>query len=175
MKAPIRWMQGKRVRYEAPDKEWLEYQYVTLDKSAGTISKECGIALWATVCRWLREAGLPVRSEQEIRKRHSVRMSGAGNPSYIDGTSQNYQKRLLRKADPSEACAWCGSTENVQIHHIDHDRQNANLDNLMWLCHHCNVLEASLYHLSSNGRTEVIKQDDMLTIRFTKKEYGGAQ
>ena len=70
---------------------------------------------------------------------------------------------------------WCGGTENVQIHHIDHDRQNANLDNLMWLCNHCNLMEASLYHLTSAGRVTVHSDGDTLTIRFTKKEHGGAQ
>ena len=175
MRAPVKWMQGKRVRYEGPDREWLEYQYVTLGKSTGAISREFNIAYWATLCSWLRKAGIEIRSTEERGKRHSAKMAGRRNPAYSGGGSQNYQKRLLRKVDPNEVCGWCGSTENVQIHHIDHDRANADPRNLMWLCYHCNVLEASLYHLSNKGRATVVKENDVLTIRFMSNSCGGTQ
>jgi hypothetical protein len=167
MKAPVKYMQGKRVRYEKPDKEWLEHQYVTLGKTTPQISREFGIAYWATLCSWLRDAGIEKRSAEERGKRHSRKMSGKGNPAYRNGTSQGYQKRKLRKAVPDEVCGWCGSIENVQIHHIDHDRDNANIENLMWLCYHCNVMEASIYNLSANGRVTAETDGDTLTIKFT--------
>ena len=33
----------------------------------------------------------------------------------------------------------CGSTQNLDIHHIDGDWQNNNLDNLMCLCRSCHT------------------------------------
>ena len=230
MKEPVRYVKDGLIRYDWPDKEWLEYQYVTLGKNALQLSEEVGcdghaIALWlsragirvrprgesrrkypqlcnaewlrhqyvtlgkssgqiqrdlgiphlATVIQWLHRNGIEIRSEAERGKRHSEKVSGSRSPAWNGGTSQGYQKRKLRKSVPDETCAWCGSTENVQIHHIDHDRANADPRNLMWLCNHCNLLEASLYHLSNKGRATVIKTADGLTIRFTSNMCGGTQ
>lgn len=42
-----------------------------------------------------------------------------------------------------EKCELCGSTKNLVVHHIDHNRRNNSKENLMVLCkkchqeHHC--------------------------------------
>ena len=34
-------------------------------------------------------------------------------------------------------CEWCGSTNNLLVHHLDENRYNNNIDNLITLCKRC--------------------------------------
>jgi hypothetical protein len=36
-------------------------------------------------------------------------------------------------------CAFCGSTRNVEPHHLDGDERNTTPENLLWACRSCNV------------------------------------
>ena len=77
-------------------------------------------------------------------------MSGSGNPAWNGGTARNYQVKLLESIKPKK-CGWCETTKDIQIHHIDHDRQNGNLENLTWLCGYCNRLESNLWALQDRA------------------------
>jgi len=76
------------------------------------------------------------------------------HPSYIDGRKLNpYPNEFLRlkekiKNRDTYTCQNCGMTEEEHIivigygltcHHIDYDKYNNNLDNLITLCTWCNV------------------------------------
>jgi len=121
-----------------------------------------------TVQRWLDEHGI----HQPFSDRHSQRMAGEGNPAYTNGNTQRYVKRQLEAAQ-EKVCDWCGTDEKIEIHHINHDRENNDLDNLTWLCTHCNKLEAHLWHLVQKQRAtyEVIrgKNKIQLTITFARR------
>jgi len=121
-----------------------------------------------TVQRWLDLVGI----HEPFLERHSKRMSGEGNPAYTNGNSQRYVGRQLVAAK-EKVCDWCGTSEKVEIHHMDHDRTNNDLDNLTWLCGHCNKLEAHLWHLVQNQRaTYQVIQDETaikLTITFARR------
>lgn len=55
-------------------------------------------------------------------------------------TQQNPYNRKLRdriKKRDGNACRTCGATENLTIHHIDHDHRNNTPDNLITLCKEC--------------------------------------
>lgn len=43
-----------------------------------------------------------------------------------------------RPPDP-RVCGFCGSTANVEVHHIDGYEENAEPFNLMWTCRSCNT------------------------------------
>ena len=121
-----------------------------------------------TVRRWIDELDLL----QDFSERHSQRMAGEGNPAYTNGNTQRYVKRQLEAAQ-EKVCDWCGTDEKIEIHHINHDRENNDLDNLTWLCTHCNKLEAHLWHLVQKQRAtyEVIrgKNKIQLTITFARR------
>ena len=102
--------------------------------------------------------------------RHSERMSGDGNPAWVGGTSRLYQARILEEDSPEKVCAWCGTNEDVQIHHIDHNRDNPDLSNLMWLCGNCNKLEAQLRILQQSNRAIVNIGDNGINIIFRNPE-----
>jgi len=58
----------------------------------------------------------------------------------ITATS-NY--RALALAEYGEKCAWCNETikKLLDTHHIDHNRANGDLSNLIMLCIRCHALE----------------------------------
>src|SRR3990167_10266153 len=98
--------------------------------------------------------------------RHSIRMSGKDNPAYVNGNSQRYVRRLLKQERPNLICEWCGAGEKVEVHHIDHNRENNNLDNLMWLCQNCNLLEAQAFILRKSGRADFEHRNNQLIVQF---------
>lgn len=46
-------------------------------------------------------------------------------------TDRNYRK--VKK----DSCELCGSTNNLCVHHVDHNRTNNNLNNLITVCKQC--------------------------------------
>lgn len=47
----------------------------------------------------------------------------------------DYRSKCLD--EKGEQCIECGSTEDIEVHHIDADRWNNSLSNLLPLCHSC--------------------------------------
>lgn len=146
---PFKYIYGKRVHYEGITKEWLEYHYITLNKSTNDILDEFGISR-ASFCKWLKKFEIK-KSPEQLAVNHSKRMSGSGNPAWNGGTARNYQVRFLESFKVKK-CEWCNAIEKVQIHHIDHNKDNGNLDNLTWLCGYCNRLESNLWALQQRNR-----------------------
>ena len=164
MKAPVKLRQGQRVRFEHPDREWLHYHYVVLDKTTREIAEEVGTT-FATIALWCRQHGL-IRSRQELDRRHSERMTGKGNPAWNGGTARNYQARLLKRSNKPHRCIWCGATRRLQVHHMDHDIQNGDIDNLEWLCGPCNRMEAQMHALERAGRATVEQTENQIVLTF---------
>lgn len=149
---PVKVGQGSGSRVYGMTREWLEREYVELGKSANTIANEIGTTPYS-VMSWLRKRGIQVRTRDELNERHSDRMSGAGNPAWNGGTSRNYHARLV--ADREQVCEWCSTTDDIQVHHRDHNTSNGNPDNLGLLCESCNQIEAWFWKLEQSGRAKV--------------------
>lgn len=70
---------------------------------------------------------------------------------YNSGGASTYRERAFREYP--HKCAVCGWTEDesiLQVHHIDEDRSNADLDNLIILCPTCHAkLTSHRYKLIS--------------------------
>ena len=164
MKAPVKLKQGQRVRFEHPDREWLYHHYIVLDKTCREIAEEVGTT-FATIAAWCRQYEL-TRSRDERNRRHSRAMTGKGNPAWNGGTSENYQRQLLRHSDKPHRCIWCGATKRLQVHHVDHDRDNGDLDNLEWLCGPCNRMEAQIHALERAGRATVERRGSTMILTF---------
>lgn len=62
---------------------------------------------------------------------------GENHPNWNDGKG-SYRARALNKENK---CAVCGYDKVTHVHHIDEDRNNNNLDNLITLCpnHHYEI------------------------------------
>jgi transposase len=147
-----------------PSKAELVYKYQLSPNGLGMTLEELaddyGVSL-PTIRKWLSSHDLM----QTFEERHSERMSGKGNPAYKNGNSHRYVKRQLTEIKP-KVCEWCGATKRIQVHHIDHDTENNELENLMWLCGPCNRLEAQLWQLQQANRVKVKHLNNRLVIEF---------
>lgn len=54
-----------------------------------------------------------------------------------DGASWDTLRRRVRKRDGGQYCALCGGVVNVDVHHVDGNRMNNDLSNLVQLCRRC--------------------------------------
>jgi len=164
---PILVGSGCGARFYGVTKKWLIREYFEKGKSAHQIGQEIG-ASWNAIIVWLKKHNLEPRNREEINKRHSDRMSGEKNPSWIDGSSRNYHYNLLKKSGREYRCEWCGCNNRLQVHHRNHDTSDGDLDNLAWLCGFCNRMEAQLYGLHERGRAEFwFNQKGNLEVSFS--------
>jgi hypothetical protein len=100
------------------------------------------------------QRGLKLKGRK--RPEHSKLMTGKGNPAYIDGNSYlpytedftNDLKFLIRARDNFK-CKNCNKTEEQEVidlnrvltcHHIDYNKVNCLKENLISLCHRCNII-----------------------------------
>ena len=162
---------GDSARFVNVNRAWLCRQYIELDKSSNQIAEELGTSAFI-VCKWLKKYDVPVRNAEMRRKRHSKRMSGAGNPAWNGGTAQQYQKRRLIESDQPKQCEWCGTIEELFMHHRNHDRSDGALSNLTWLCRWCNTLEGWLWTLRIAGRVKwtIDEKVNEINIKFMTED-----
>lgn len=61
------------------------------------------------------------------------------NPNWIDGSRRGASYLTLAFRNYKNKCAMCGLEEEccLQVHHIDENRYNSSLDNLIILCANC--------------------------------------
>ncbi len=66
--------------------------------------------------------------------------SGTKHPNWKHGTSM-YRSFLL-KSKIEQKCRLCKTQDKrvLAVHHLDKNRQNNKLNNLVWLCHNCHFL-----------------------------------
>ena len=72
--------------------------------------------------------------------RNSLVFIGRKHPQWKDGES-SYRNTMIRRGLPG-VCKLC-SAKDIRIlvvHHIDENRKNNKVDNLMWLCRNCHFL-----------------------------------
>ena len=72
--------------------------------------------------------------------RNSIVYVGEMHPNWTGGES-TYRNVMLKNQIP-QICKLCDSSDErvLIVHHIDRNRQNNNLTNLLWLCHNCHHL-----------------------------------
>lgn len=77
---------------------------------------------------------------RECMKRDYLKI-GKHNQSYSNAhaTARKINELILHK----DICEVCGSKNNLDIHHIDNNWQNNNVDNLICLCRSCHMKEHS--------------------------------
>jgi hypothetical protein len=66
--------------------------------------------------------------------------SGQKHLSWKDGKSM--YRKILRKSSIPLVCTLCGEKDKrvLAVHHIDKNRKNSEIKNLVWLCHNCHSL-----------------------------------
>jgi len=71
--------------------------------------------------------------------RNSI-FSGEKHPFWKNG--KNVYRKILLRNGKKPVCALCSIVDKrlLNTHHIDHDRMNNKLENLIWLCLNCHYL-----------------------------------
>lgn len=83
------------------------------------------------------------------RKKKNPNMEiGVGSGNSYKNKHQPLGIQTYRRAK-KEKCEWCGSKKNLLVHHLDENRYNNNLDNLITLCKSCH----QKHHTKRNPKT----------------------
>ena len=71
------------------------------------------------------------------RKKHNPEIEmGVGSGNSYKNKHRALGIQTYRRAKKSK-CEWCGSINNLLVHHLDENRYNNNIDNLITLCKRC--------------------------------------
>ncbi len=72
--------------------------------------------------------------------RNKVLYSGENHSNWKGGDS--VYKRILLRSKIKKVCKRCGEIDMriLTAHHIDSNRHNNKVENLLWLCHNCHYL-----------------------------------
>ena len=161
------------------NKQWLADQYITQGKTLDQIAQlaECA---HTTIANWLERFNIPQRSTAERYRLQGEKTRGKNNHHFKGGSSQGYQKRTCARSGRPCVCAWCGTegTEeqvinrpqemrcSLQFHHKDHNKENGELDNLVYLCPKCHRLETALWHIRKSKKANVSVSNKIIIIDF---------
>jgi len=69
---------------------------------------------------------------------NSENKKGSNHPNWKGGISQNYMRRISLE-NLKQKCSLCNSKKNLEVHHIDQNRKNNKLLNLIILCRSCHT------------------------------------
>ena len=85
------------------------------------------------------QAKEPCVVEKKYHPEVQVGVGSGGNSRNRGYTHGSYKTGVTayRSLIPVEVCTWCGGTEHLLVHHLDENRYNNSLDNLICLCKRC--------------------------------------
>jgi len=144
------------------NKEWLFYHYNTLNKTSVQIENEFGFNQ-STIKKWVTIHKLPKKQPSYFNKGREPWNKGlseiddkrvfnqaealrnyhwcGGNSNTIIPKNQRVKKLSIytyRKTQEG-SCLICNSEKNLQVHHLDEDRNNNELENLFTICKTCHM------------------------------------
>ena len=75
----------------------------------------------------------------QIKWRNSSSI-GSKHPNWINGI--NTYRNILLRTGKVRSCICCKleDTRLLSVHHVDHDRSNNDISNLVWICFNCHYL-----------------------------------
>lgn len=80
---------------------------------------------------------------------------GEQHPRWKHG--ENAYRNIMKRDAKEAICVHCGIKNFIVllVHHIDRNRKNNHVDNLLWLCHNCHFLEHRHDKIKRNMETLV--------------------
>lgn len=131
------------------NKDWLYHQYITLNKTWDVISDEFNINV-STLKKWANKLGIPKKPKSYFNVGRTPWNKGIQCEAQINALRKYHhcgrRKDKILKEDTSEyqkyckdSCEICGSTEELDVHHIDENRKNNYPINLITLCKSCHA------------------------------------
>lgn len=103
------------------------------------------------------------------RPYNPAHLFGKQNPFYKNGL---YTKEVQDFKKSHKICVRCGSTEKLDIHHLDGNRKNNALSNLTVLCRRCHMdVDERLREMVSRNQNEIFRQK--VSERMLRRWRGG--
>lgn len=145
------------------DKEWLEDQYITQDKSLRKIGRENELA-HSTISCWLKKFNIPLRSNSESQKgskNHNwkngrIKSSGYWKVKSYDHPRADRDGYVFEHILVMEEKLGRYLTKDERVHHIDGDKSDNKIENL-YLCK------------NSSDHSKLHNQKDKLFFNILKK------
>ena len=124
------------------------------NKTAETITQECGycgknVTRKASDIRKTKNKSGIIYCNKNCAASHKT---GIRSTNWKGG-NYSYRKRALREYNSS--CSRCGYNEYIkvlQVHHVDHDRRNNDIENLEVLCPTCHTVEHLILYKSNRDK-----------------------
>jgi len=159
------------------NESWLRNQYISLNKTAVQIANEFGFNV-STIKKWVRKFAFPVKpasywnkgrkpwnkgmdeSDPRVAKQTAAlrehhwdrgRVSVPVSGRVVKPSVRTYHKLV------DDACAICGATTTLQVHHVDEDRDNNSSENLLTVC-------AACHQRVHSKNLEVVHYDRVISI-----------
>lgn len=107
--------------------------YSDTRNSLPVLSKKYGYNQ-TSISRRMRKAGYALRTNSTSQ---IGLQAGKNHPNYKHGKTVRSEYRRAKSS--VKVCEWCTSTENLLVHHINHDHYDNRLDNLVKICQSCHV------------------------------------
>lgn len=111
-------------------------------------------------------SNLDEERKNKIKKASSERMMGNKNPNWNDLSECRKQSNYLRlKEEASKGrhiCSVCRSSLNINIHHIDGNIYNDDINNLKILCHSCHSKEHQIGYNFWAKRRHLLKSGKLI-------------
>ena len=119
---------------------WLFNQYVTLGLSLRAIAKLCKRD-HQNIRYWLNKFAIPIHPVGDFPMERSAQWQGGQSPY---SKEFNRSLRLKVRTRDKFLCQFCAISEKdyhqkLDVHHIDYDKQNCSLSNLLSLCRRCHL------------------------------------
>lgn len=131
------------------NKDWLYNQNITLDKSFAEISREFGFGV-SVLKKWARAHGIPKKGKGYYNTGRIPWNNGVVDDRQVSALRKYHHcgrrpDRILKEdtckyiKHRKDACEICGSTNNIDVHHLDCNRANNDPKNLITLCQSCHM------------------------------------
>lgn len=119
----------------------FEYTALRMEKKLEYKCAQCGAVVYKTKSQVKRNKSGNVfcNSSCAAKYNNSHYRTGENNPNWIDGSRRGYSYLRIAFRSYKHKCAMCGMDEEccLQVHHIDGNRRNSSLENLIILCANC--------------------------------------
>jgi len=117
-------------------------QYISYRKGQFVHCKICGKKLWRKPLQIRRSKSQQFfcsKSHQTLWRNRLF--SGEAHPNWKNGENVGYRKILINNGI-KQFCKLCNSKDFrvLVVHHLDKDRKNNTIKNLIWLCYNCHFL-----------------------------------
>ncbi|MBE8952572.1 MAG: FAD-dependent thymidylate synthase [Quinella sp. 1Q7] len=165
------------------NEEWLKHNYLVLNKTRRQLAEQIGCsetALYKALKKFgitkplsdrpNRHAGHGVKGMFSDEQREDIRkrMTGSNNHRYLKNRDDlsltgAYGEAGRKFSLIATRCEFCGTCENVEIHHMDKNPKNNTVANVKFLCSKCHHLWHHHYAIGAF-------KDKVQTINYVGRE-----